>query len=332
MTTAADDSAVEDAFEALLAGRPAPRGAAGLAAFTEAVRDSATSPGRPNAALAELLATGLLVDQSSPSARTARSAGAPPSRASRNRIRRRFAVFFPALLAKLLSAGAVAQAATGATVVVVAFAGAGAVGVLPGPVQDTFTSIVSDETEELPVEEVPVEEAPVAEESVEEVPVGEEPVAEAPVVEEPVADAAGGRRSPWTAEREWAHNGPDRRVTRSAQRRRLRRRIAGLGRRRPGQLLGAPPQGRAGTAASVAEWASPEDSSRTAPSTTGRPDDRRRTEDGDGRGNGRGDGNGRGNGTTATATAAAAATATATATTPAATAATDAPIGGAAVR
>ena len=38
MTTAADDSAVEDAFEALLAGRPAPHGAAGLAAFTEAVR------------------------------------------------------------------------------------------------------------------------------------------------------------------------------------------------------------------------------------------------------------------------------------------------------
>jgi uncharacterized membrane protein YgcG len=182
MTTAADDSAVEDAFEALLAGRPAPEGAAGLAAFTEAVRDSATSPGRPNAALAELLATGLLVDQSSPSARTARSAGTAPSRASRVRIRRRFAMFFPALLAKLLSAGAVAQAATGATVVVVAFAGAGAVGVLPDPVQETFTSIVSDEAE-VPVEEeapvqVPVEEAPVEEAPVEEAPVDE------PLVEE----------------------------------------------------------------------------------------------------------------------------------------------------
>jgi hypothetical protein len=187
MTTAADDSAVEDAFEALLAGRPAPHGAAGLAAFTEAVRDSATSPGRPNAALAELLATGLLVDQTSPSARTARSAGTSPSRESRNRIRRRFAVFLPALLAKFLSAGAVAQAATGATVVVVAFTGAGAVGVLPGPVQDTFTTIVSDEAE-VPVEEQPVAEAPVEELPVEEAPVEEAPLPEAPLDEAPVAE------------------------------------------------------------------------------------------------------------------------------------------------
>src|SRR5688572_14237708 len=175
MTTAADDSAVEDAFDALLAGRPAPHGAAGLAAFTEAVRHSATSPGRPNAALAELLATGLLVDQSSPSTVTARSAGATPSRGSRNRIRRRIAVFFPALFAKLLSAGAVAQAATGATVVVVAFAGAGAAGVLPTPVQDTFTSIVSDETEQVTVQE-PVAEQAEGEESVTER--GEEQVTE----------------------------------------------------------------------------------------------------------------------------------------------------------
>ena len=117
MTTAADDSAVEDAFEAILAGRPVPEGAAGLAAFTGAVRTSATAPGRPNAALAELLATGLLTDQSSPSIRTARSAGsAARAAASRVRIRRRPAMIFPALIAKFLSAGAVAQAATGAAV------------------------------------------------------------------------------------------------------------------------------------------------------------------------------------------------------------------------
>jgi hypothetical protein len=96
-------------------------------------------------------------------------------------------MFFPALLAKILSAGAVAQAATGATVVVVAFAGAGAAGVLPGPVQDTFTSIVSDE---VPVEEeTPVEGAPVEEEApIEEAPVEEAPVVEEPVVEEPVEE------------------------------------------------------------------------------------------------------------------------------------------------
>jgi hypothetical protein len=189
MTTAADDRSVEDAFEAILAGRAAPEGAAGLAAFTEAVRTTATSPGRPNAALADLLANGLLVDQSSPSARTARSAGTSPSRGSRSRIRRRTAMFFPALLAKLLSAGALAQAATGATVVVVAFAGAGAAGVLPGPVQDTFTSIVSDESEEIPAEEPPVAEAPVEEPPAEEAPVEEVPAEEAPIEEAP-ADLA----------------------------------------------------------------------------------------------------------------------------------------------
>ena len=145
MTTAADDSADEAAFEAFLAGRHVSEEAACLAAFAGAVRATATVPGRPNAALAELLATGLLADQSSPSTRTAPSAGSPPRR-SRVRIRRRFAMLFPALLAKLLSAGAVAQAATGATVVVVAFAGAGAVGALPDPVQDTFATVVAEIT------------------------------------------------------------------------------------------------------------------------------------------------------------------------------------------
>jgi hypothetical protein len=90
----------------------------------------------------------------------------------------------PVLIAKFLSAGAVAQAATGATVVVVAFAGAGAAGVLPGPVQDTFTSIVSDESE-VPAEEEHVEETPV-----EEVPVEEGPADEAPVEESAEQDPA----------------------------------------------------------------------------------------------------------------------------------------------
>jgi hypothetical protein len=148
MTTAADDSAVEDAFEALLAGRPVPEGAAGLVAFTEAVRASATRPGRPNAALAELLATGLLTDQSSPSARTARTAGSPPARSSRVRIRRRTAMIFPVLLAKFLSAGAVAQAATGAGIVLVVATGAGATGALGENVQDTLTGVVGVTAEE----------------------------------------------------------------------------------------------------------------------------------------------------------------------------------------
>jgi hypothetical protein len=149
MTTAADDSADEAAFEAFLAGRPVPAeadgGSSAVLAFAGAVRATATLPGRPSAGLAELLATGLLTDQSSPSIRTAPSAGSSPRR-SRVRRRRRLAMFFPALLAKFLSAGAVAQAASGAGIVLVAFTGAGVAGVLPGPVQDTFSSVVSTET------------------------------------------------------------------------------------------------------------------------------------------------------------------------------------------
>ena len=148
MTTPADDTAVENAFEAFLAGRPVPVEAADLAVFAEAVRATATQPGRPNAALADLLATGLLTDQPSPSTRTARSAGAPPSRGTRTRNRRRFAMIFPALLAKILSAGAVAQAATGAGVVLVVATGAGATGVLGDDVQDTLTSVVAPSEEE----------------------------------------------------------------------------------------------------------------------------------------------------------------------------------------
>ena len=129
MTTAADDASVEEAFEAFLAGRTVPQRGADLAAFAEAVRSSASAPGRPNAALADLLANGLLTDQ--PSARTA------PRR------RRRVAMFFPALLAKIASASAIAQAATGAGIVVVAFTGAGVAGALPDSLQHGFATVAS---------------------------------------------------------------------------------------------------------------------------------------------------------------------------------------------
>ena len=146
MTTAADDTADEAAFEAFLAGRPVPvdsdGGASAVGAFAGAVRATTTVPGRPSAALAELLATGLLTDQSTPSTRTARSAGSPPRRPVR---RRRSAVFFPALLAKFLSAGAVAQAASGAGIALVAFTGAGATGLLGDDVQTTIASAVGAE-------------------------------------------------------------------------------------------------------------------------------------------------------------------------------------------
>jgi hypothetical protein len=191
MTTAADDTAVENAFEAYLAGRSVSDEPAdsfeSVAVFAEAVRATATQPGRPNAALAELLALGLLADRSSPSVRTAPSAGAPPSRGRvRGRNRRRLAMLFPALLAKLLSAGAVAQAATGAGIAVVVVTGAGVAGVLPDPIQETVATAVETVTPfELPADEDTTEE-PVDETTV------EEPVTDETVVEEelPAAPAA----------------------------------------------------------------------------------------------------------------------------------------------
>src|ERR1700712_4993545 len=130
MTTAADDSADEEAFEAFLAGKPVPEQGATLAAFAGAVRMAATEPGRPNAALAELLATGLLVDQPPLSVRTAKR-------------RRRRIWFISVLFAKIASAGAIAQAATGAGIDLVGFTGVGAVGALPTPVQHTFATVVA---------------------------------------------------------------------------------------------------------------------------------------------------------------------------------------------
>jgi hypothetical protein len=116
MTTPADVRTDGEAFAACLAGRPVPAGAQGLAAFTDAVRASATAPGRPNAALAELLATGLLVPNQEPSRGTA----GRPARTSRKRPH----VLISTLTAKFAAAGAVAKAAAAGGVVAVALTGA----------------------------------------------------------------------------------------------------------------------------------------------------------------------------------------------------------------
>jgi hypothetical protein len=195
MTAAADDSADEIAFEAFLAGRAVPAEADGsspaVVTFAGAVRATATLPGRPNAALAELLTTGLLTDQSSPSTRTAPSTGKSPRR-SRVR-RRRFAMFLPALVAKFLSLSAVAQAASGVGIAVVAFTGAGATGLLGNDVQTTLTSVVgtADTTGDV---STPVA-SPTATET-------ETPAVETPAVETPAPAAAA------FDAKAWADNGP----------------------------------------------------------------------------------------------------------------------------
>ena len=59
-------------------------------------------------------------------------------------------MIFPVLLAKILSAGAAAQAATGAGIVVVVVGGAGATGVLGEEVQDGISSVVTTVEDETP--------------------------------------------------------------------------------------------------------------------------------------------------------------------------------------
>jgi uncharacterized membrane protein YgcG len=134
MTAAADDPTVEEAFEAYLAGRRVPAARSGLASFADAVRASASEPGRPSAALADLLANGLLLDQPGPAAQ--------PSRGTR---RRRTRMLAPALLAKLMSAGLAAKAATVAGVAVVGLTTVGFTGNL-GPAQHTFATLVDQAT------------------------------------------------------------------------------------------------------------------------------------------------------------------------------------------
>jgi hypothetical protein len=141
MTPATDDDALGAAFEALLAGRSAPPAAGGLAAFTDGVRATAARPPRPNAALAELLATGLLTDQSSVPA---------PAAAARSR-RRRSPMFLSSILGKLASLGLLAKTGAVAGVLVVGVSTAGFTENLPAPMQTTWDHVVAhDDTATTP--------------------------------------------------------------------------------------------------------------------------------------------------------------------------------------
>jgi hypothetical protein len=135
MTPATDDDALEAAFEAFLAGRRVPPAAEGLVAFADGVRATAARPPRPSAALADLLATGLLTDQS--------SAPAPRAVRSRRRSTRRM---FLAFFAKFAAAGVAAKAAVVGGVVVVGVSTAGFTGALPDGIQHDFASVVDTAT------------------------------------------------------------------------------------------------------------------------------------------------------------------------------------------
>lgn len=139
---------LDDAFESFLAGRPVPAEAADLVAFVETVREISTLPGRPCPRLAEILATGLLPDPVS--ALTGSVPMSPGSAhtavAGQPRRRRTMIGIFAAAAAKFASAGAVAQASTGVGLALVSVTGAGAVGALPGPVQDSVAGVIESVT------------------------------------------------------------------------------------------------------------------------------------------------------------------------------------------
>ncbi|MDP5184729.1 hypothetical protein QOZ88_19005 [Blastococcus sp. BMG 814] len=135
-------SQLDEAFEAYLAGRPVPAEEASLMAFADSVREMSSRPARPNAALAELLTTGLLtvpaLAETVPTARGAASTALP----GRPRRRNRMFTVLAAAVAKFASAGAVAQASAGLGAALVGVSTAGVAGVLPAPVQDGVATTI----------------------------------------------------------------------------------------------------------------------------------------------------------------------------------------------
>jgi hypothetical protein len=308
MTTPADVRTDEEAFAACLAGRPVPAGAQGLAAFTDAVRASATEPGRPNAALAELLATGLLVPTQEPSRGTA----GRPARTSRKRPH----VLISTLAAKFAAAGAVAKAACATGVVAVALTGAATTGTFStadeptttlesgdvtapdgatDPASDQTDPAVDDTTDT--VDDTTDVTDGGADEVVEEV-VVEPPVIEAPVIEAPVTEheltedewaagpAAGQSHGDWVSE--GARNGwvTGERVSDAAHKRNADRKAArdGAGTDEPAAAVPVEP----------AEPVQPAQPVEVAPAPAPAPT--ATDAGGSGRGNGGGHGNGKGNG------------------------------------
>jgi hypothetical protein len=132
---------LDEAFDRFLAGRPVPTEAARLVAFVNDVRAVAVRPGQPSPQLAELLATGLLTGPETAAARAVPTPGVAQP-AGQQRRRRTMLGILAAATARLTSAGAVAQAATGLGIVLASVTGAGAAGVLPDPVQNPVSSVL----------------------------------------------------------------------------------------------------------------------------------------------------------------------------------------------
>ncbi len=138
------DRSIDETFEALLAGRPAPAGGS-LAAFTAGVRRSA-APGRASAELAELITTGLLTDATRPAAAVSGATGPALQASGPPKWRPRMITdVIAGALAKIATAGTMTHAAAGTTLVVAGVVGAGAAGALPETLQEQVAAAFSAE-------------------------------------------------------------------------------------------------------------------------------------------------------------------------------------------
>jgi hypothetical protein len=133
------DRAAEQAFEAVLAGRPVD-GEGDLAAFTAAVRATTARAPQPNAALTALLSTGLLADQS-PSTRTADQAAAI-ARPPRRRPTTVISDLLAAALAKTASAGIAVKCSAAVGVALAGLTTVGSLQALPASAQEVFNQVV----------------------------------------------------------------------------------------------------------------------------------------------------------------------------------------------
>ena len=128
-----DDAAVE----AFFAGRALPDPAdAELTLLAQSARALARrTPPAPKGALADLLASGLIVDQAAPGM-------AAPATAKRRKYRMAVSQLLAALAAKLGALGLAAKTGLVAALAAAVFSAAGAAGVLPAPVQNGVAGLI----------------------------------------------------------------------------------------------------------------------------------------------------------------------------------------------
>lgn len=138
----ADDRAADDAFEAYLAGGgqpdgPARSGMADLSGFAQAVKAASSRAPEPSAGLASLFASGSPGPGRAEVFAPRKGTPGPPGRGRRGMV--------PVLLratARLLGAGALAQAALGVSLALAGVTGAASADLLPGRVQDRVATVV----------------------------------------------------------------------------------------------------------------------------------------------------------------------------------------------